>query len=105
MAGRDRARAPAWPPRRGSAATRRSQHDGRRRSVRRLRRRAVPPGGSSARARSARAFLGEELLAVGEAVGLEEEAEDDGAVRRHRLVLVAGRPPDKLPWPADALVI
>src|SRR6185295_16573940 len=32
---------------------------------------------------------GEEPLAVGEAVGLEEEAEDQGAVGRSRLVLVA----------------
>ena len=51
-----------------------------------------------------RPLLGEELLPVGEAVGLEEEAEDEGAIGRHRLVLVAGRPPDELTRPADALV-
>src|SRR5215467_3755384 len=49
--------------------------------------------------------LGEEPLAAGKAVWLEEEAEDDGAVGRHRLVPVAGRPPHELPRPAYALVI
>src|SRR6266508_3666537 len=50
-------------------------------------------------------LLGEELLPGGEAVGLEEEAEDEGAVGRHRLVLIAGRPPHELTRPAYALVI
>src|SRR6266545_1893103 len=50
-------------------------------------------------------LLGEELLPVGEAVGLEEEAEDEGAVGRHRLMLIAGGPPDELTRPADAFVI
>ena len=52
-----------------------------------------------------RPVCGEELFAVGEAVGLQEEAEDDRAVRRHRLVLVAGRPPDELAGAAFALVV
>ena len=46
------------------------------------------------------AFLGEELLAVGEAVGLEEETQDQRAVGRHGLVLVAGRTPAELAGPA-----
>src|SRR5262249_6843132 len=52
-----------------------------------------------------RPVLGEELLAAGQAVWLKKEAEDDGAVGRHRLVPVAGRPPDELAWSARALVI
>src|SRR5262249_24545176 len=51
------------------------------------------------------ARLGEELRAVGKAVGLEEEAENDGTVGRHRLVLVARWPPDELARSADALVV
>src|SRR5258708_32846860 len=50
-------------------------------------------------------ILGEEPLAAGKAIWLEEEAENDGAVGRHRLVLVAGRPPDELTGSARALVI
>src|SRR5205807_9876913 len=49
--------------------------------------------------------LGEELLAAGKAIWLEEEAEDDGPVGRHRLVPVAGRPPGELTGSARALVI
>jgi hypothetical protein len=52
-----------------------------------------------------RSLFREELLAIRKAVGLEEEADDNGAVGRHRLVLVAGRPPDKLTRSAYALVI
>src|SRR5262245_30565753 len=52
-----------------------------------------------------RPVLGEEPLAAGKAVWLEEEAEDDGAVGRHRLVPVAGGPPDELTRSAHALVI
>src|SRR5262249_52313531 len=48
---------------------------------------------------------GEEPRAGGKAIRLEEEAEDDGAVGRHRLVPVAGRPPDELTRSARALVI
>src|SRR6185295_10939269 len=51
------------------------------------------------------AGLGEKPLAVGEAVGLEEKAEDQGAVGRSRLVLVAGGTPDELPGATHALVI
>src|SRR5262245_41479033 len=40
--------------------------------------------------------FGEEFFAVGKAVGLEEEAEDERAVGRYRLVLVAGGAPDEL---------
>src|SRR6516162_4244153 len=43
-----------------------------------------------------RPVRGEEPLAAGKAIWLEEEAENDGAVGRHRLVPVAGRPPDEL---------
>ena len=46
-----------------------------------------------------------EFLPVGEAVGLEEKAEDQGAVGRSRLVLVAGGTPDELPGATHALVI
>jgi len=49
--------------------------------------------------------LGEEPLAAGKAIWLEEEAENDGAVGRHRLMPVAGRPPDELTGSARALVI
>ena len=49
--------------------------------------------------------LGKEPLAAGKAIWLEEEAEDDGAVGRHRLVPVAGRPPHELTRSARALVI
>jgi hypothetical protein len=52
-----------------------------------------------------RSLFREELLAIRKAVGLEEEADDDGAVGRHRLVPIAGRPPDKLTRSAYALVI
>src|SRR5262249_18475447 len=52
-----------------------------------------------------RPVRGEEFLAAGKAVGLEEEAENDGAVGRHRLVPVAGRPPDELAGSAHALGI
>src|SRR5262249_28680299 len=51
------------------------------------------------------AWLGEELLAVGKTVGLEEEAQDQSAVGGHGLVLVARRAPAELTWPAHALVI
>src|SRR5215510_2846995 len=44
-------------------------------------------------------------LPAGKAVGLEEEAEDERAVRRHRLMFVSGRPPHELAGSADALVI
>src|ERR1700728_3096885 len=50
-------------------------------------------------------LLGEEFLAVGKAVRLEEEAEQDGAVRSDSLMLIAGRPPDELARPAFAFVI
>ena len=49
--------------------------------------------------------LGEEPFAAGKAIWLEEEAENDGAVGCHRLMPVAGRPPDELPGAARALVI
>src|SRR5262249_12245490 len=52
-----------------------------------------------------RPLIGEELLAAGEAVGLQEEAENDGAIGRHRLVLVAGWPPDELTRSAHAFVV
>src|SRR5262249_57976006 len=69
-----------------------------------------PPGPALAAVRFAAAastspLIGEEFLAAGEAVGLEEEAEDDGAIGRHRLVLVAGWPPDELTRSAHALVV
>src|SRR5580704_9668132 len=51
------------------------------------------------------ARLGEEFLAIGKTIRLEEEAEQHGAVGRHRLVLIAGRPPDELARPAFAFVI
>src|SRR5262245_38376291 len=51
------------------------------------------------------AGLGKKPLAVGEAIGLEEKAEDQGAVGRGRLVLVAGGTPDELPGTAHALVV
>src|SRR5579859_7238834 len=51
------------------------------------------------------ARLGEEFFAIGEAVRLEEEAEQNCAVRRHRLVPIAGRPPDELARSAFAFVI
>ncbi len=40
--------------------------------------------------------LGKEHLPIGEAVGFEEEAQDNGAFGRHRLVPIAGRPPHEL---------
>src|SRR5262245_42039339 len=52
-----------------------------------------------------RPFLGEKLFPIGEAVGFQEEAEHDGAVGRHRLVLVAGRAPYELARSAHALVV
>src|SRR5256714_7381932 len=50
-------------------------------------------------------LFGEELLAVGKAVGLEEKPENHRAIRRSCLMLVAGRPPHELTRPADAFVI
>src|SRR5215471_9879694 len=52
-----------------------------------------------------RLFLREKLLAVGKAVRLEEEAENDGPVGRHRFVLVAGWTPNKLTRSAYPFVI
>src|SRR5258708_2806978 len=49
--------------------------------------------------------LGKDPPAAGKGVGFEEEAENNGAVGRHRLVPVAGRPPDELTGSARALVI
>src|SRR5438105_3705138 len=51
------------------------------------------------------AGLREELVAIGKAIGLEEEAEQDSAVRRHGFVLIAGRPPDELTRSTLSLVI
>ena len=51
------------------------------------------------------AGLGEKLFAIGETVRLEKEAEQNCAVGRHRLVLIAGRPPDELAGAALAFVI
>src|SRR5690242_6378888 len=57
------------------------------------------------KALASRFFLREELLPVGKSVGLEEEAEQHGAVRRDGFVLVAGWPPDDLARSGDALVV
>src|SRR5499426_1827331 len=51
------------------------------------------------------AGLGEELLAVGEPVRFQEKAEDQGAIRCPRLVLVAGRAPYELTGSAHPFVI
>ena len=45
------------------------------------------------------------LVAIGKAIGLQEEAEQDSAVRRHGLVLIASRSPDELTRSALSLVI
>src|SRR6516164_5877999 len=50
-------------------------------------------------------ILGEEFLAIGKAVRLEEEAKDHRAVGRHRLMLISARAPAELARPADTLVI
>src|SRR5690349_22628172 len=51
------------------------------------------------------AALGEKPVAVGEAVGLQEEAEDQGTIGGRGFVLIAGRTPDELPGAAHALVV
>ena len=51
------------------------------------------------------AQLREELVTIGEAIGLQEEAEQDSAVGRHGLVLIASRSPDELTRFALSLVI
>src|SRR5260370_32097337 len=51
------------------------------------------------------ARLGEEFCAIGKTVRLEEEAKQNCTVGRHRLVLIAGRPPDELARAAVAFVI
>ena len=58
-----------------------------------------------ARLLSALSRLREKSLAVGETIGLEKEAEQHGAIRRDRLMLIAGGAPDELAWPAFALVV
>lgn len=50
------------------------------------------------------ARLGEKLLAAGKAVGLEEAAEQQRAVRHRRFVLIAGRPPHEVRLYRDAAV-
>src|SRR5437763_947187 len=51
------------------------------------------------------ARLREELVAIGKAIGLQEEAEQDGAIRRHGLVLITSRSPNELTRSALSLVI
>ena len=50
-------------------------------------------------------LLGEDLIAVGKAVGLQKETEDQCSVGGNRLVLIAGRAPYELSRPAHALVV
>jgi len=52
-----------------------------------------------------RLLFREKFLAVGKAIRLEEEAENDGTIGRHRLVLVSGWAPNKLTRPAYTFVI
>src|SRR5580693_5607559 len=51
------------------------------------------------------AMLRKEFFTIGEPVRLQKEAEKNGAVRRHRLVLIASRPPDELARSALAFMI
>src|SRR5262249_37720266 len=50
-------------------------------------------------------FLREEFLAGSETVGLEEESEDNRAVRCDGLMAVSGRPPHELAGAANAPLI